>query len=460
MIRRWPIARQAFRCGVALVGGLALVIVSANPAAAHGLDGPRNVPLPRWLFVTGAAATVMLSYVLTEALWRRPLLRENVRRGIPMLPAVPSRLLGVAGRGIGLFVYLSLLALAWFGDRSISYNVAPRAFLVLFWVAVPLLAAVAGDVWSLLNPFPALTAATKWIRARPSQLSLSPAWTAFGLLFSFVWLELAHPDPSNPRVIGTWLLAYTTVVVVSARRFGKDWLVEGEAFAVFFGAMAAMAPIGRDANGRLGLRVPLSALTRKQRPQVLGVVMVALGAATFDGITQLDWWNRIARRRSDVTYAALNTVGLCAGIGFVAAVYFLACWRIGQRTDSSTADVAVTLAPSLVPIVAGYTLAHYWSLLVFDGQVGFSQLSDPLGRGWNLFGTRGLQLVDFRILRSPTSSYVQAAALTVGHVCGVVVAHDLTLARWPASLSRRIASPMLVTMLVFTVSGLALLLGG
>ena len=221
-----------------------------------------------------------------------------------------------------------------------------------------------------------------------------------------------------------------------------------------------MSPIGRAANGRLALRAPLAALVRTQRPQVLGVALVALGAASFDGISQLDWWRRLLLGRSDVTYSLLNTVGIIAGIAAVSGIYFGASWLIGRGTGTSCQQVAVTMTPSLVPIVAGYTLAHYWSLLVFDGQVGFSQLSDPLGRGWNLFGTRGLQFVDFRILRSSTSSYVQAAALVVGHIGGVAVAHDLTLARWPGVSARRAELPLLLAMLIFTVAGFALLMGG
>ena len=153
MIGRSTVARRVLCCVITIVSGLTLVIVSASPAAAHGLDGPRNIPLPRWLFVTGATGIVALSYVLTEALWRRPVLTDNASRSIPLLTAMPSRLLVRAGRCIGLLFYVSVLALAWFGDRSINYNAAPRLALVLFWVALPLLATIRGDVWSSLNPF-------------------------------------------------------------------------------------------------------------------------------------------------------------------------------------------------------------------------------------------------------------------------------------------------------------------
>ena len=442
----------------ALTGALALVVACASPAAAHGIDGPRNLPLPRTVFVVGATTALVLSFVLAEVLWRRPILSQRAYRSVTLLSATPSRLLFAAGRVAGLSLYFAILALALFGDASLSYNAAPRVVLVVFWVAVPLVGFLVGDIWSALNPFPSLTAA--FTRRRTPVSATCPPWTAAALVFSFAWLELAHPDPSNPRVIATWILAYSVLVVVCVRRWGAGWLTQGEGFATFFGALAAAAPLGRDSRGRLGLRMPLAALARKQRPEVLGVVIVALGAATFDGLSQLDWWNAMLRRRSSASYAAANTIGLCVGIAFIAAIYLGASRLIARRAQCSIRDVAVTLAPSLVPVVAGYTLAHYWSLLVFDGQIGFSQLSDPLGRGWNLFGTRGLQFVDFRILRSQTSAYIQASALIIGHVAGIAVAHDLTLTRWPNIAPRPLELPMLVAMVVFTVTGFSLLLGG
>jgi hypothetical protein len=42
---------------------------------------------------------------------------------------------------------------------------------------------------------------------------------------------------------------------------------------------------------------------------------------------------------------------------------------------------------SLVPILVGYTIAHYFSLLVFQGQMGYILGSDPFAMGCDLFGT-------------------------------------------------------------------------
>ena len=45
-----------------------------------------------------------------------------------------------------------------------------------------------------------------------------------------------------------------------------------------------------------------------------------------------------------------------------------------------------TFVPSLIPIALAYAIAHYFSLLVLQGQYLAPLFSDPLGKGWNLIG--------------------------------------------------------------------------
>jgi Cupredoxin-like domain len=52
---------------------------------------------------------------------------------------------------------------------------------------------------------------------------------------------------------------------------------------------------------------------------------------------------------------------------------------------------AAAYAFSLVPIAVAYQVAHYYTLLLVQGQAFVARLSDPFGWGWNLFGTVGFQ---------------------------------------------------------------------
>lgn len=85
-------------------------------------------------------------------------------------------------------------------------------------------------------------------------------------------------------------------------------------------------------------------------------------------------------------------------------------------------------------------------------------VSEPFGLGWDLFGTidRG---IDFRALSTTTIAYVQAGAIIVGHVGGVVVAHDRAVGIFDRVDAHRSQEPLLAVMVAYTVGGLALLLG-
>jgi len=115
---------------------------------------------------------------------------------------------------------------------------------------------------------------------------------------------------------------------------------------------------------------------------------------------------------------------------------------------------------SLVPIAFVYEVAHYFSLLVIQGQFAVPLLSDPLGRGWDLLGTADV-VPDLTVLTPNTIWYVQAGALVAGHVAGLALAHDRAVrvfADRRAALRSQYA--MLALMVVYTVGGLWILSRG
>jgi hypothetical protein len=81
---------------------------------------------------------------------------------------------------------------------------------------------------------------------------------------------------------------------------------------------------------------------------------------------------------------------------------------------------------SLVPIAAVYALAHYLTLLVFQGQAVGYLASDPLGKGWDLFGTADAA-IDFGVLGQNPTWYIQVGAVVLGHVAALTLAHDRAL---------------------------------
>ena len=123
---------------------------------------------------------------------------------------------------------------------------------------------------------------------------------------------------------------------------------------------------------------------------------------------------------------------------------------------AATTDVGTQFAASLVPVAAGYVVAHYWSLAVYAGQYTLALLSDPLGDGSDWLGTA--DLVPNTALIAPTTvASIQAVAVVTGHLIGIVHAHSRALTVFPGRSALRGQLPMMVLMVGYTCGGLVLL---
>ncbi|HEX2023603.1 MAG TPA: hypothetical protein VHF00_02795 [Acidimicrobiales bacterium] len=460
------------RRGMALAGALAATtLATAAPAGAHGLGGRSDLPLPVWMFAYGAAGALVVSFAALAVLWPTARL-EGGRIGVLVPPASPraTDVMAAVGRVVGVAVFAVVLAAALFGEPDATANIAPVAVYVVFWVGMILLSALVGDVWRVLNPFDTLGAAVERLRGPKEAVGdededeESPAvdrgyWPAAVGLFAFVWLEIVYPDRAEPRMLGLAIAVYTIVVLAVVARRGRDWLGRGEAFTAFFGVIAHMAPLYADDEGRLRLRPPLVGLaTLERRPGLEALVLVGLGSTTFDGISRTRFWTDLTDGFGKWPLTVVSTLGLVWGVGLVAIAYFGAMRAMGARQDRDPDELAGAFVHSLVPIAVAYAVAHYFSLLVFEGQTALALASDPFGRGWDLFGT-ARWTVDYRAVSTTTIAYVQAAAIVAGHVAGVVLAHDRAIALFGKEQASRSQYPLLAAMVAFTVGGLALLLG-
>jgi hypothetical protein len=104
-----------------------------------------------------------------------------------------------------------------------------------------------------------------------------------------------------------------------------------------------------------------------------------------------------------------------------------------------------------------YHLSHYFSLLATAGQFVIPLASDPLGFGWDLFGTARYR-VDFGIVNPYVFWYGAVTLIVIGHVIAVVVAH-LQALRVLGSRRDALVSqiPMLVLMIAYTTLSLWIL---
>ncbi|MBW3621587.1 MAG: hypothetical protein KY461_15195 [Actinobacteria bacterium] len=424
---------------------------------AHGMGVAGQLPIPLWWVLYAAIALVVFTFLAVGRRWTRARFTDR-DLGVE-LPGAAERVLAVArvaGRVAGAGMLGVVIASAVRGGEF-----AANALFVGVWVLVLLIAAVLGDVYALVNPFAGLAA----LLAR-LDLGSSPAWLdrvgrypAAVVLLVFGWVELAHPDPGDPDVVLGFVLAYTLVMVVGGLWWGPRWVARADGFGVLFGLVGRMGVLGRGTDGRLRLRPPLVGLAGVRPVRgTAAVALVALGVTAFDGLSRSTVWEGVLGLRSGWTATPLQTVGLLVLVGIVATAYTAATSSAATLVGRPGPELVETFAPALVPIVVGYALAHYFSLVVFDGQLLLALASDPLGLGWDLFGTAA-DPVDLTAVTGTTIAWVQVAAILVGHVAAVVLAQERAVARFEAEVVAPSQHAFLGAVVLYAVVGLVLLLG-
>ena len=105
--------------------------------------------------------------------------------------------------------------------------------------------------------------------------------------------------------------------------------------------------------------------------------MVALGSTTFDGFSRSGLWTDATIELTGLGRTVAFTAGLLAVIGLVTLAYVVAMRFAASVVDGDWRPLAVRFSHSLVPIVLAYVVAHYFSFLVLEGQLGLLRLSDP-----------------------------------------------------------------------------------
>jgi hypothetical protein len=446
---------------------------------AHGIGGIRDLPVPESFFFTTAALVLVVSFVLLGLLWKRPLLESHAdgRRLPRALGAfLLSTGLRVVLQVVSVVLYLVTLATALFGITTELLNFAPTFVYVIFWLGVPLLSVLFGNVWRALSPWRALADWTVWLlelggrEARPV-LEWTGRWGRYPgavALFSFVALELTNPRPAYPRTLAIAIALYSYWALAGMAVYGREaWTRNGEGFAVAFELLSRIAPFAvRD--GSVVVRWPFTGLGGAEPMRgTLVFVAVMLGSTSFDGFSRtIKWQNLIGEIRArladspqrtvDLATTFTNAGGLVLFVAGVVTTYLVAVWAARALTGKQRSLVPDFVLP-LVPISAAYLVAHYFSLFVLQGLFLIPLASDPFGRGWDLFGT-----VDYApnptILSPNTVWYVQVSALVVGHVAGLAIAHDRAVSLFGSRRDAlRSQYPMLALMVLYTVGGLWLL---
>ncbi|RBY89342.1 hypothetical protein [Blastococcus sp. TF02A-30] len=429
---------------------------------AHGVGSRTDLPIPIGFALYGAGAAILISFAVLLLFWRTPRLGgSGSGRPLPeglqrVLDGAPLRR-GLQALALLVTVFVVVAALA--GPDETARNLAPWVLYVTFWVGLVPASLLLGPVWRVANPLRLLHRVLRPLVPRAPGAHLLPAlglWPAAASLLVFVWLELVYPGRAEPVTVAVFLVGHAVVHVGLSLWFGERWFASGEAFEAYSTLIARLSPWARRDDGRLVLRSPLAnAMATPAQPGLTALVVVLLGSTAFDGLSRTAWWQTGPGSAND---SLSGTLGLLACIALVAGLYVLGTRLSGRLAGQDPAVQPGRYAATVIPIALGYTVAHYFSLLVLDGQNTWILISNPFGAaGVDLFGTYGNR-VDLTAVSSDVIALVQVGAIILGHVVGVTLAHERAL----LSARRARASdqlPLVLTMVVFTLGGLGLLFG-
>ena len=444
--------------------------------AHSGLSARQNLPIPEWLFGWAAAAVLVISFAALAVLWPRPRLEKPSWRPLPLGVGrfLGSRGVDVACGAIGVAMLALVIVAAFVGLDSGANNFTPTFVFIICWVGFVFASLLFGDIFRAFNPWRAIGRATGAMLGRraplhrpyPERLGRWPA--ALGLL-AFTWVELVSEWTVLPRTVGSLIVGYTIVTLAAQAVWGVEtWTRRGESFSVYFNLFSRLSPF-ETRDGVVGLRPLLGGLPRLDPAAgTVALLAVMIGTVTFDGFEQGSAWPDISESMVNfftslgIGAAAApkvaGTLGLVAGVGLVAGFYWLG--MEGARSVGggfSAGELRRAFVHTLVPIAAAYVAAHYLTYLLFSGQQIIYLSSDPFGQGWDLFGTASSG-IDYSLLSQNGQWYAMVGCVVLGHVAGLVLAHDRALALYgQAKLAVRSQYWMLGIMVGFTTLALWLL---
>ena len=462
----------------------ALLGLVSSSAWGHSFGQTYTLPVPIWLYLFGAAAALIVSFLMVGYFVGVDSFDLDERE---------SRVWSVSPWLTCVFRYSSVGALAltivagFWGTDNAYRNINMTLFWVIFYLGFTYCTALAGNWFSVMNPFRVVAEIVE--RLRPGMFrghwgypNFLDHWPALFLYIAFVWIELLqHTTPFSLAAI---LVTYIALNLFGCWAVSKAiWFERCEFFGVFLGLIARIAPVrveAQDKNATVAFRRPFGGLLQKGTSglSLLLFILFMLSSTAFDGLKETAvwvaaFWKNLYQlvliplygNAAPVDYQTVKKlfrVYQSAALLLSPIVYFLVyalfLWlaKIIAQSRMPLRPMLLAFGYSLIPIAFVYHVSHYYTLLQVQGAQMVRLVSDPLGYGWNLFGTGRLA-----VNVVPDLAFVwhaQVFMIVAGHVVSVYLAHVQALKIFPDRRNAILSQiPVLALMVAFTALGLWIL---
>jgi hypothetical protein len=445
-----------------------------EPASAHAFGKLYNLPVPFWMYLYGGAAAIVVSFLIIGYFINKT--GKSVSyptKSLSNLNFLVNKPVINIFKSISVFLFLLTILTGLFGEDSPYSNFNMTFFWIIFILGFSYLTAFVGNIFALVNPWKVLTEwfenitgeKMKGMFKYPQNLGYYPALLFY---FLFIWIELFAQ--AFPRQLSLILIQYSLITFVGVMAVGKEnWFKYCEFFSVFFRLIGKIAPLEYNKN-KLYLRPPFIGLVKEKAEHFSLVLFILfmLSSTAFDGFrTTTPWvqfyWQNFDEVLSPIFGEGANTLfqafGLLASpfVFLLIYVVLIGFAKFITKSKISLLELCLQFALPLVPVAFVYNVAHYYTLLLTEGQNMFRIISDPFGFGWNLFNTAKYE-VNLSIIDANFTWHFQVALILVGHIVGTYLAHVVALKVFPSHKKALLSQfPLLLLMVVYTMIGLWIL---
>ncbi|PIP83362.1 MAG: hypothetical protein COR54_09525 [Elusimicrobia bacterium CG22_combo_CG10-13_8_21_14_all_63_91] len=423
-------------------------------------------------------------------------------------------------RAITAAGFLFVIAAGLFGTQNPAANIAPLLTWTVWWAGLVVVVLFFGKAWCTLCPWDAIAGWVETLSGGGLGLrwpsALRNIWFAVALFIALTWVELGMGITVIPRAtawvaLGMLALAIGSALLFERKAFCRYGCLVGRVSGLYamFGALEVRAADrsicascrtmecyrGGDKgdpcpthqflrvmdqntyctmcaecfktcphdNAALRLR-PWGAdlsVSGKPRADEAFLALALLSMTGFHGLTMTPHWGELTawlETAAGSSYSISFSLLMGAMLGLPIFAYALLV-----RASSALAPEAgyrrlfLAYAYAMLPIALFYHLAHNAEHLLMEGPKLFALISDPLGRGWDLFGTASTVFSPWVTLERLWG--LQVLFVIVGHVYGLWVSAATTRRLIPDRKRGLIAQlPMLAGMVGFSVFSLWLLM--
>lgn len=434
--------------------GCGLLIGLADPAAAHAgslrLSG-ETTAIPTWVVILTGGGIIAASFLLASLITDHETITAlNSRsRSLPAPIGVGESLVSVVRWG-SVLVLIGVITLGLIGPVEPTHNFAMLVVWAGWWAGYTMSIYLVGNSWPVVNPWRTLARYLPQQRATGDLQRFGPWPSVIGLL-GLVWLEVVSPVAENPRLLSGVVILYSIITLTGAGMYGAGpWFRRIDPITRVFRCYGRVAPVQRTDEG-LQLVRPTTALTRAAEATATPFVIALLWSTTFDGLVSTPAWAALAETLVGVGVPPLVVylAAIVAGYGVFLGAYRVASMaaRRTAGTYLATATIADRFVPSLLPIAAGYHLAHFLGYFLSLSPALVAITVAPLGTA---------AVVEPFVLPG-WFGVVELVFVILGHLFAIWIAHSISFELFTGRLQPiRSQYPFIVVMVAYTMTSMVI----